>query len=120
MIFLLCPFAYDCFSCPARDCIADYFPRRETRQSDVLDLAILRENRKIRFRPRLRFKPFRGRPGTYYALHRDERLSYQHGYYLANRDRLRLYGLFYYRLHRSVRLNYQLAYYRSKVGFYRE
>ena len=67
------------------------FPRKVTRESDLIDLAVLRE-RKHRFRQRKKFKPFRGCPGTYYALHREERLSYQHQYYRDKRQRLR-FGL---------------------------
>ena len=88
-----CTYGYDCFNCPASDCFVDYFPRKVTRESDLIDLAVLRENRKNRFRPRKKFKLFRGRPGTYYALHREERLSYQHQYYLDNRQRLHQYYL---------------------------
>lgn len=93
-----CTYGYDCFNCPASDCFVDYFPRKVTRESDLIDLAVLRENRKNRFRPRKQFRPFRGCPGTYYALHREERLSYQHQYYRDNRQRLLAYAHLRYRL----------------------
>lgn len=112
-----CPCGYDCFNCMQSDCVVSSFPKSQLRESDRIDLQVLRDTGRIRFRAAARrFKPFRGRPGTYYAAHRQERLQYGIDYYYRNRHRCLRYALAYYWAHHLDKMQYQRAYYYRQVA----
>lgn len=88
-----CPFNHDCENCPLPDCISD----------DPLTDFYSRPYEPSGRSP----ASFTGRDGTYYSLHRDEKLLYSKQYYQEHLLAKRAYQREYYRLHKAQVLSYQ-------------